>query len=252
MKKWNVQWCIRLCCCFFLFSCMVDEGTQGLITTKLDSIKGAERCDGFDNDENGIIDDGFDLDNDGFPSCRIGQVPRDCNDNDLSINAGVSENCGDNNDNDCDGKTDSADDECNASCLQSLQSAQQCLSQGVCAGVQPKCLAGQALCQYESKPAYQEKEFSCNDNLDNDCDGLTDAQDTDCQQFGTCTSADTNSPQCGRPGVNAGLGVCKGELMECMNGYWNCNYTSINGFEFNENTIDHTDISMDTWRYIKI
>ncbi len=224
---------------------MLDESTQGVITKKLDSIKGAERCDGYDNDENGIIDDGFDLDNDGFPSCRIGKVPRDCNDNDNMMNAGVSENCGDSIDNDCDGKIDSADDECSSSCLQSLQSAQHCLSLGVCAGVQAKCAGGTSTCDYGAKPSYQEKEFSCNDNQDNDCDGQTDAQDSDCQQFGVCTSADTNPQQCGRPGVAHGLGVCQGELMECMNGYWNCNYTSINGFEFNENSVDQVDNDCD-------
>ena len=59
-----------------------------------------EACDGIDNNCNLTIDEGFDLDNDGFTSCG-----GDCNDGDVAINPGATEVC-DAIDNDCDAAID--------------------------------------------------------------------------------------------------------------------------------------------------
>ena len=59
-----------------------------------------EVCDGFDNNCDGNVDEGFDVDGDGFETCQ-----GDCDDNDPTVNPGVNEIC-DGIDNDCDGYVD--------------------------------------------------------------------------------------------------------------------------------------------------
>ena len=59
-----------------------------------------EVCDGIDNDGDGDIDEGFDLDNDGWTTCD-----GDCDDDDDTVNPGAEEIC-DGLDNDCNGFID--------------------------------------------------------------------------------------------------------------------------------------------------
>ncbi len=59
-----------------------------------------ERCDGVDNNCNGVIDEGFDRDGDGYTTCN-----GDCNDGNASIHPGVPEICNNIDDN-CNGVVD--------------------------------------------------------------------------------------------------------------------------------------------------
>ena len=69
-------------------------------------------------------------------------------------------------DNDCDGQVDTDDPDLQAP-------ADLCLSEGVCAGTEPRCGAEQGWgCPYPEQ-SYEAQEQSC-DGLDNDCDGLAD------------------------------------------------------------------------------
>ncbi|MEY3013159.1 MAG: hypothetical protein RIT45_1894, partial [Pseudomonadota bacterium] len=97
-------------------------------------VPAAEACNGKDDDCDGKTDEGCDDDKDGYcaegiaiadlpASCTsaegcTGAMPPwcakgigDCNDADKAMNPGGVETCGDNKDNDCDGKTDVASDD---------------------------------------------------------------------------------------------------------------------------------------------
>ena len=65
----------------------------------------AEICNGKDDNCDGKIDEGFDVDNDGTPSCAVGGKPADCDDHDPAIHPGAVEVCNEKDDN-CDGKVD--------------------------------------------------------------------------------------------------------------------------------------------------
>ncbi len=218
--------------CFMTFAC---QETNNQIKSE------SEKCDGIDNDKDGWVDEDFDLDGDGFIACEYLAFTNDCDDTNHLNQPLALEKCDDGIDNDCDEKVDANDDDCNSSCgVLSLCEKQQ----GVCAGMGEKCIGDEKKCDYQRNPKYQDAEFACNDGVDNDCDGKADTADTDCQQFGAC-SANQSAPVCKRPDAAQGQGICAGVLMSCMNGYFNCDFGSINGFEFNENTVDQVDNDCD-------
>lgn len=66
------------------------------------SVSEREVCDGEDNDGNGLVDEGFDQDADGFLACAVGELLADCGDRDSLVFPGALEVCGDARDNDCD------------------------------------------------------------------------------------------------------------------------------------------------------
>lgn len=73
----------------------------------------AERCDAVDNDCDGEVDEGYDLDGDGFlindVACRWLGLPTDCDDDDPDVHPEAAEVC-DGRDNNCDLQSDNLGD----------------------------------------------------------------------------------------------------------------------------------------------
>ncbi len=209
----------------------------------INSLPQQESCDGKDNDKDGWVDEDFDLDGDGFVLCENKDITNDCNDESHLISPIAFEKCDDNIDNDCDKKVDEQDEDCSGNCGTLNLCEKQ---EGVCAGIGEKCVSDHQVCEYQKNPKYQVTEFACIDGLDNDCDGKADTEDTDCQQFGACSANQSaQAPVCKRPGNTESQGICRGVLMSCMNRYWNCDFSAISGFEFNENSVDQIDNDCD-------
>ncbi len=71
-----------------------------------------EVCNGRDDNCDGKIDEGFDADGDGTPSCAVGSKPADCDDKDATIHPGAKEICNFKDD-DCNGTIDDGFDKDN-------------------------------------------------------------------------------------------------------------------------------------------
>ena len=127
-----------------------------------------EVCDGWDNDCNGLVDEGFDLDGDGYLDC--GRCPQldpwdcDCDDTNPTVNPGARDLC-DGFDRDCNDLTSGGDD---------LDSDGWSSCEGDCDDLRPD--------QFPNNTEV------C-DNADNDCDGLADEGfDVDLDGFKQCQS----------------------------------------------------------------
>ncbi|MGM0557096.1 MAG: MopE-related protein [Myxococcota bacterium] len=67
----------------------------------------AERCNGVDDDCDGLIDEDFDQDGDGYSVCSQDPTVLDCDDSNPNVNPGATEDCGP------DGTGNGIDDNCN-------------------------------------------------------------------------------------------------------------------------------------------
>jgi len=116
-----------------------------------------ERCDGFDNDCDGVIppEEYVDADGDGYVHCR------ECDDNNANTYPGALEIC-DTEDNDCDGQIDENVSEAWSGCGPPS-------TLGLCERDIPVCIDGEMYCPN----AVHETPEGC-DGEDNDCDGQTD------------------------------------------------------------------------------
>jgi hypothetical protein len=102
--------------------------------------------------------------------------------------------CGDNKDNDCDGKPDCQDTDCIAV---------------ACGANGKKCNATTNACECTGNGGmYQPSELLCGDGFDNDCDGMSDCLDTECKAT-TSTAGKACRPN-GFTCTTAGACACTG------------------------------------------
>ncbi len=196
----------------------------------------AERCDGLDNDCNGVVDDGFDVDGDGAyvnePGCRAMALPIDCDDADASVRPGAAEVCFDGVDNDCSGAEDDAldaDGDGFAACLD-CDDTDAFVFPGAaeaCDGVDNDCSGaadepwdldgdGAAGCGGDCDdmdptraPSVPEQ---CN-GIDDDCDGVVDEGfDVDGDGWRTCRGDCDDADPLANPGA---VEVCDGLENDC-------------------------------------
>ncbi|MEQ1565525.1 MAG: MopE-related protein [Myxococcota bacterium] len=190
-----------------------DDGDRGVYP-------GApERCDGVDQDCGGRVDDGFDLDGDGFntaldPGCAA-LGPTDCDDTDPEVSPAAAERCN-GVDDDCDGELDpqeDADDDGATLCDDCDDTDASVRPGGIerCDGLDNDCNGasdepfdadgdgvGACLDCDDAEPVAHPGALEVCDSVDNDCDGERDEGfDTDEDGFticrGDCNDTDPDS-----------------------------------------------------------
>ncbi len=137
-------------------------------------------CIDTDDDEYGI-----------GPGCR----GPDCDDTNELVNGGADEVC-DALDNDCDGNVDDNPIDANIECDTGLP--------GLCSSGRAFCFDGSVVCE-QVRPSTEE---FC-DNIDNDCDGLTDEDGSGNPLSLTCYNG---------PAATLGIGGCTAGVRTCVDG----------------------------------
>ena len=155
----------------------------------------------------------------GTETCIDGFWSGEC----VQDNQPLDEICDNGLDDNCDGYTDCEDESCFQDSVCQEPQCETGQTQSCNTGQLGICLAGTQTCDGEGfwGSCVQDNESTteiCDDNLDNDCDGYTDCDDSDCEQDEACFTPP--EPYCG-DGIVNGEEECEydqdcGEGMICM------------------------------------
>lgn len=168
-----------------------------------------EICNGLDDDCDGSVDEGFDMDGDGFGTCTTDPALKDCDDNSDKVYPGATERCGmegtgNGIDDDCDGYTDETcrpcddDDgdgdgvtECEGDCNDENPNVSP-LKEEVCDGLDTDCnVRTTENCDVSDPCDFPEGTDECKDDLRCFCHLQPDGSCTDYQCFSFCQGSFT-------------------------------------------------------------
>lgn len=146
------------------------------------------------------------------------------------VEALMEVDCFDGNDNDGDGQTDCADSDCEGAIDGPCDTGQF----GICATGTLACSAGTEVCVADNQPQ-QEGPIgnpTCSDVLDNDCDGLMDEQDPNCQSAMIAILVDV------KPGSDP-------NSINCNNENEVITVAILTTGDFDATTVDHTTVTFE-------
>ncbi len=147
-----------------------------------------------ENCGNAIDDDCDELVDEADPGCRDCEdsdgdgygrgsecIAPDCDDDDAQVNPGAEEHCANGADDDCDGAIDANDSDCAVPCVDADFDG---FADEACGGTD---------CDDGNNEVYPGAEELCENGLDDDCDGATDIQDSDCTGRGPACDCQSGS-----------------------------------------------------------
>ncbi|MCB9644711.1 MAG: hypothetical protein H6728_16680 [Myxococcales bacterium] len=155
-------------------------------------------------------------------SCVLGGQTGPCSVGERTCRNGVWSSCEPKNatgtQETCNGVDDDCDGQVDEDFKGKFETCEVVGKQGPCRlGIQSRCIGGQIQCESTYNPISESiGSANCDDNVDNDCNGLTDKDDPKCQST-TCKAGETRSCYEGPPGTE-GIGACALGTQSCVGG----------------------------------
>ncbi len=156
------------------------ECQSGSLVDTCDPFEGAAQndttCDGIDNDCDGFVDEEYVI-----TASQCGQGACLSTGQKTCVNGSIIDSCTEGNHTGDDSDCDDIDDDCDGTADEHYVTSTINCGIGVCAATGLlQCQEGVEVEMCTPGTAPENQEITCNDILDNDCDGTSDLNDTDC------------------------------------------------------------------------